>query len=212
MNNLAQKGVVEFIPDGNTRPSLSRAERDAEICRLWQAKWTSRKIAAHLNIPTYTVTNVVHKNGLARRPRGSRVQTVALADAPVEAWQQAMLPKLEAAAEAAAYDGIDRRAVIFLALLRTKPYASLPEFEKWLHDVTGYDPEEIALFINRARDGHIIGENGQVDPLAYAAVEKGTSYEEKYMSITLMVAVLRGIFNRDAAGNYTAAPDQLQQA
>ena len=31
-------------------PQLDVAEREAEICRLWQAQWTARKIAEHLDV------------------------------------------------------------------------------------------------------------------------------------------------------------------
>jgi hypothetical protein len=47
-------------------------KRDSEILRLWQAKWTARKIADYLGIKAYIVSNVVYKNGRARNSRGPR--------------------------------------------------------------------------------------------------------------------------------------------
>ena len=156
MNNAHRKTVIEFMPEVNTRPQLSKAGREAEICRLWQAQWTAAKIAEHLDVPAHTVAYVVRKNGLIRKPRRSRiVETVSLADAPIEAWRQAVLPELQQAAEADGLDDAWQRAFIILVLLRLKPYASLPEFEAWAREVTGYDPEEIALFLQRAKAGHM---------------------------------------------------------
>ena len=86
MMNALKEGVVDFTPSDDTAPRLGKAERDAEICRLWQAQWTAKKIAEHLDVTKSTVNNVVYKNGLNRKPRRN-VETVALADAPIEAWR-----------------------------------------------------------------------------------------------------------------------------
>jgi len=202
------KTVVDFPPDEDTRPQLSKAEREAEICRLWQAQWTARKIADHLDARAHTVAYVVRKNGLTRKPRGSRiVETVSLADAPIEAWQQAVLPDLEQAADDAGFSDIWRRALIILALLRLKPYTSLAEFEAWARDVTGYDPGEMALFLQRAKGGHILDENDQPDPRACELIEEPDNSD---IAATIMAGVLLGKFNRTADDIITAAPDQLQ--
>jgi len=203
----ARKTVVEFISDEEKPPRCSKAERDAEICRLWQARWSGGKIAEHLDLTTSAVYNVVRKKRLVRKPRGV-VQRIAFADAPIEAWQQAMLPEIEKVADAAGIDDVWRRASIIL-LLRSKPYASLPEFEAWAREVTGYDLEEIALFLERAKNGHILAENGQPDPLAYAVAEEP---ENSDLALILMAGVLRGVFNRTADDMYTAAPDLLQES
>src|ERR1700730_12665679 len=173
MNNAHRKTVVDFMPEVNTRPQLGKAEREAEICRLWQAQWTAAKIAEHLDVPAHTVAYVVRKNGLIRKPRGSRiVETVSLADAPIEAWRQAVLPDLEKAADTVGLIDASGRALVILGLLRLKPYASLAEFEAWVRNVTGYDPQEIALFLERSQNGHIVDEHGQPDPRAYALIEE----------------------------------------
>src|ERR1700730_11954093 len=207
MMNALKERVVDFTRDDNTAPRLGKAERDVEICRLWQAQWSARKIAEHLNVRMSTVGYVIHKNGLARKPRGSRVETVALADAPIEAWRQAVLPYLEQAADAVGLNDAFRRALVILGLLRLKPYASLAEFEAWVRDVTGYDPQEIALFLERAKNGHIVDEHGQPDPLAYAVIEDP---ENSDVAAVIMAGVLCGKFNRTADDMITAAPDQLQ--
>jgi hypothetical protein len=78
-----------------------------------------------LNVPIWTVNNVVHKHGRARKPRG-KAETVSPAAAPVEAWQQALLPKLEEIADEACLDDGMRRAFVFVVLLGCKPYTALP--------------------------------------------------------------------------------------
>jgi hypothetical protein len=208
MTNARRNTVVDFTADENMPPQLGVAERDAEICRLWQAQWTARKIAEHLDVRAHTVAYVVRKNGLTRKPRGSRiVETVSLADAPIEAWQQAVLPDLEQAADDAGFSDVWRRALIILALLRLKPYTSLAEFEAWARDMTGYDPGEIALFLQRAKGGHILDENDQPDPRAYVLIEERDTSDVAAM---IMAGVLLGKFNRTADDMITAAPDQLQ--
>jgi hypothetical protein len=205
MTNALRNTVVDFTADENTPPRLDNAERDAEICRLWQAQWTGRKIAEHLGVPAHTIAYVVRKNGLTRKPRDI-VQTVALADAPVEAWQQAVLPELQQAAEADGLTDAWQRAFIIVVLLRLKPYASLAEFETWARQVTGYDPAEIALFLQRAKDGHIVCEDGQPDALAYKLVDEPENCD---IAASIMAGVLLGKFNRTADDMITAAPDQL---
>jgi hypothetical protein len=208
MTNALRNTVVDFTADENMPPQLNIAERDAEICRLWQAQWTARKIADHLDVRAHTVAYVVRKNGLIRKPRGSRiVETVALADAPVEAWQQAVLPDLDQAADDAGFSDDWRRALIILALLRLKPYTSLAEFQAWAREVTGYDPGEIALFLQRAKGGHILDENDQPDPRAYELIEEPDTSDVAAM---IMAGVLLGKFNRTADDMITATPDQLQ--
>jgi hypothetical protein len=93
--------------------------------------WAGTKIAKHLDVSVSTVNNIVRKNGLVRKPRAKVVETVALADAPVAAWQQAVLPELQQAAEADGLDDAWQRAFIIFVLLRWKPYPSLAEFETW---------------------------------------------------------------------------------
>ena len=204
----ARKTVVDFTSDENTQLQLSKAERDAEICRLWQAQWSGRKIAEHLDLTTSAVNNVIRKNGLTRKPRPRVVETVALADAPVEAWQQAVLPDLDRDAEAFGLDEAGRRAYIIFGLLGAKPYASLPEFETWARDVTGYDPEEITLFLQRAKAGHIVGEDGQPDPAAYAMIEEP---ENGAIAAVIMAGVLLGKFNRTADDMISLTPDQFHE-
>jgi hypothetical protein len=206
MTNALRKTVVDFTSDETAQPQLSKAERDAEICRLWQAQWPGTKISEHLDVTVSTVNNVVRKNGLVRKPRANVVETVALADAPVEAWQQAVLPELQQAAEADGLDDAWQRAFIIFVLLRWKPYASLAEFETWAREATGYDPEEIALFLQRAKDGHIVDEHGQPDPLAYTLVEEPENCD---LAAIIMAGVLLGKFNRTADDKISVPPDQL---
>jgi hypothetical protein len=207
MTKALLKTVVDFTSDENTQPQLGKAERDAEICRLWQAQWPATKISEHLDVTVSTVNNVVRKNGLVRKPRAKVVETVALADAPVEAWQQAVLPELEQAADAVGLNDAFRRALVILGLLRLKPYASLAEFEAWVRDVTEYDPQEIALFLERAKNGHIVDEHGQPDPRAYTVIEEPDNSD---IAAAIMAGVLCGKFNRTADDIISAAPDQLQ--
>jgi hypothetical protein len=207
MTQQLRKTVVDFTSDENTQPQLSKAERDAEICRLWQAQWAGTKIANHLDVTVSMINNVARKNGLVRKPRAKVVETVAVADAPVEAWQQAVLPDLEQAAKADGLDDVWQRAFIILVLLRWKPYASLAEFETWAREVTGYDQKEIAVFLRRAKDGHILDENGQPDPLAYTLVEEPENCD---IAAIIMAGVLCGKFNRTADDKISVAPDQLQ--
>jgi hypothetical protein len=151
----------------------------AEICRLWQEKWTARKIAEPLDTSQQAVQAVVRKNGLGRRPRGSASQgeLVAFKDAPIEAWQQAVIPDLESAAEEDGMSVRECRAFVTLCLLWKKPYASLAEFKTWLVEVTGYDPAELSAFLHRARDAGIVGPDEQSNPDAFTSLETGNAAE-----------------------------------
>src|SRR5437667_12739940 len=98
---LSKKGR-RFYTFRRHSTSSRQSRTDAEICRLWQAQGTAKKIAEHLDITKSTANNVVYKNGLTRKPMRT-VETVALADAPIEAWRQAVLPDLQQAAEEAGF-------------------------------------------------------------------------------------------------------------
>jgi hypothetical protein len=125
--NLAYRKSI--VPEGETVVALThdKAQRDSEVLRLWEAKWSARKIAEYLGIKSSTVVYIIHKNGRARKPRGARnTIIVSLQDAPIEAWQQAMLPNLEQGADAFGMKDSLKRAFVFVSLLRLKRYERIP--------------------------------------------------------------------------------------
>ena len=78
--------------------------------------------------------------------------------------------------------------------------------------MTGYDPQEIALFLERANNAHIVDQTGQPDPLAYADAEEP---KVTYLATVLMTAVLLGSLNRRPDGKFkfcVASVDQFQEA
>jgi hypothetical protein len=166
-------------------------QRDAEILRLWGAGWSSKKIAEDLDIKASTVVNVVHKNKAARNPRGSRTITVSLENAPIEAWAQAMLPELEQSADEMGASDAGKRAFVFACLLRLKPYDDIEGFKAWVHQVTGYDQDEIAAFIGRGIAGFLIVD-GQPNGEAFAHAE--TDEEGGDIALVLLAGVFEGRF------------------
>jgi hypothetical protein len=79
--------------DEDDKASAPGRSVESEILRLWDAKWSGRKIAEYLSINQHQVVYTVRKHGKARKPRQPR--SVSFANAPIEAWQEAMLPELE---------------------------------------------------------------------------------------------------------------------
>jgi hypothetical protein len=183
------------------RRTSDRRRRDAAILRLWQDGWTAPKIAAHLDIALWTISNVVRTRGAARNPRGSRAAiTAGLDDAPIEAWQQAMLPKLEDIADTMGLDDASKRAFVFIGLLRLKPYDDIEEFKAWVHAVTGYDRDEITAFIERGMKGYLIVDH---QPNAEAFQSLAADDETGYVDVVLMTKVLEGTFCRHEDGAYS---------
>jgi hypothetical protein len=193
-----------FAPDDANVVPLARdkAKRDTEIIRLWDAKWSARKIAEYLGIRTWTVGNVVHKNGRARNPTGPRKITVSIQDAPVETWQQAMLPELEGASDAIGAADDLKRAFVFACLLRLKRYDNMPTFVDWAHQVTGYAKAEIAGFIQCGIDGFLIYD-GQPNPEAFQCAETVEGGGD--IALILIAAVFEGTFERDGEGRFSIA-------
>ena len=101
-------------------------------------------------------------------------------------------------------DAIKDITVLKALLLKASHAKSLAEFEAWAREVTGYDPQEIALLLERAKNGHIIDDNGQPDPLAYAVMEEPDNSD---VAAAVMAGVLCGMFNRTADDKITAVFD-----
>jgi len=206
---------TNILPVATTNIShgpITREQRDAEICRQWQAKWTGPKIAEALGVKPHTIANVIRKNGLVRRVRDAAAEsgeTVSAADAPVEAWQQAMLPEVEKAGDELGMAGTLRRALVILSLLRLKPYPSLAAFETWATQVTGYEQAEVTEFLRRAQAGLIINAEGQPDPAAFKVIEGGAPPEIEVAAV-LLAGVLDGTFLRTSDDKFYAAEEAEQ--
>ena len=186
---------------------INNDDRDAEICRLWQDDWRVTEIAERLDISEPTIYNVVRKHDLVRKPRG-KAQTFTSDNAPIEAWQQVLLPRLHRAADENDLDGIQRRLFILLALLNNKPYSALSDFAAWACEVTGYDADEVALFLDRAKQNHILGADDQPDPLAFKALEE----EHSDIAVFFLILTLGGFFIRSADAKYSLAPEYMPAA
>jgi len=195
MTNAAKMRIADTI-------SRDIGNRDAEILRLWEAKWSAKKIADYLDIKAYIVGNVVHKNGRARNPRGPRLIAVSLQDAPIEAWQQAMLPKFEQGADDIGVPDAVKRAFVFACLLWTKKYDNLTDFAEWARRVTGYDANEIAAFIERGTCNHLIV-NGQPNEEAFRNTEIDETGGD--FALMLIAGVFEGTFERTVDNRYSLA-------
>lgn len=132
---------------------------EKEILRLWEAGWSGRKIAEYLSIKPAKVGNTVCKHGKARKPRGvqrRRGETVGLQDAPVEAWQQAVMPDLLKLADELGFQGSHEEAFIISCLLHLKDYVTTSGFLYWAQAVTGYAKATIEGFIERGEQNGIL--------------------------------------------------------
>jgi hypothetical protein len=143
-----EKSVVPIVRD--------KAQRDIEILRLWEAKWSARKIAEYLDIRSWAVSNIIYKHGRARKRRGPRRISIGFGFAPIGKWQQAILPVLEQAADAFGLENALKRAFVFACLLRLKRYDEITEFIGWVCRVTSYERDEIVAFVERGMRGHLI--------------------------------------------------------
>jgi hypothetical protein len=136
-----------------------------------------------------------------RNPGQSILRTASAEDAPIEAWQQAMLPHLHKLADIHGLEGTSECAFVFLCLLRLKPFEKIGEFKDWVHRVTGYPCYEIKEFVNRAMESFLI-----VDGRSNAeAFESAVTHddEESYVSVMLLTKVLEGKFRRHADSTYS---------
>jgi hypothetical protein len=182
---------------------LSSEKRDSEILRLWDAKWTARKIGEYLGIKTAKVGYVVHKNGRARKPYGPRNRiVVSLQEAPIEAWQQVILPDLKEAADAVSTESALKRAFVFACLLRMKMYDDIEWFIDWASQVTVYERDEIATFVERGVCGHLIV-NGQPNDEAFRNTE--TEEGGGYIAMALIACVFEGTLERTVDDRYSIA-------
>lgn len=195
--------------DSRGTPSRSRVQKDRQrrdraILQLWRDGWTGKKIATHLAITPAIVGNVVHRRGATRRLGRRTISTVGFADAPVEAWQQGLLPKLERSAGDEDSSDTGKRVLVVLCLLLLKPYYDLEDFKKWVRQFTGYD-QDITTFVERAEGFLII--DGRLSDDALAALE--TDDEIGVVELMLMAMVLVGRFRRTAEGEYASAEGVL---
>jgi hypothetical protein len=185
----------KFINEHTTGPSL-----DSEILRLWDAKWSGRKIAEYLGIKQHKVVYVVHKNGKARNPR--QPKSVSFAEAPIEAWQQAMLPELEKCADAIGGQDDMKRAVVVLGLLLLKPYDDLNVMPDFIEKVTGYGLSEIRQFVERGKRSHIFDESGKPDSKAFPLMNSQDEFESAIGTV-LLAGCLCGVFTRNKNDKYS---------
>jgi hypothetical protein len=187
----------EFVQQKTTAPSL-----ESEILRLWDAKWSGRKIAEYLGIKQHKVVYVVNKHDKARNPR--QPKSVSFAEAPVEAWQQAMLPELEKCADAIGGQDDMKRAVVVLGLLLLKPYDDLNVMPDFIEKVTGYGLSEIREFVERGKRSHIFDEIGKPDSNAFPLMKSQDRFEN-VIGTCLLAGCLCGLFTRDKEDRYTTA-------
>jgi hypothetical protein len=136
-----------------------------------------------------------------QKPLSSRRTTIVNAqDAPIEAWQQAMLPHLRQLARTNGFDGNGECAFVFLCLLRLKSFERIGEFKDWAHLVTGYPRYEIRAFVDRAKKGFLIMD-GQ--PSEDAFLRDEPDHEVSDVNLVLMTKVLEGKLCRNASGEYS---------
>ena len=119
---------------------------------------------------------------------------IPLNEAPPEAWRQAIIPDLHAAAAHHAEPSSSLfRAIVALCLLHLKSKARIG----WLHRVTGFGTGELSMFLYRARAGGIILRDdsacGQPDISDEFAFE---------VSCVIDAMVLDGQLTRDRHGLY----------
>jgi hypothetical protein len=152
----------------------------------------------------FTVGNIVHKNGRQRKHRQSQTVTVSLQEAPIEAWQQAILPHLEAVANGFGTVGVLKRALIIACLLRLKEYGRLPEFIEWCCQVTRYNDSEVAIFMERGIRGHIIVDEQPSDEVFRPI---GVDQEGDDIILVLIAGVSEGTFERTSDDQYSLARD-----
>jgi hypothetical protein len=193
-----RKNILD--PEGTAIPlTRDKAQRDMEILRLWDEKWAARKIADHLSMKECTVAAVIRKNGRCRNPTGSRKLTVNLQDAPVDAWQQAMLPYIEEEADGFGVTNVWKRAFVFASLLRMKKYDGIASFIDWAAQVTGYERDEIEAFVERGVRSKLII-YGQPNEQAFRDAE--TEQGGGDFTFLMMVGVFEGTFERTADDRY----------
>ncbi|MGB9154382.1 MAG: hypothetical protein WCD70_14985 [Alphaproteobacteria bacterium] len=146
---------------------------------------SSTKIAASLSISRGVVSGVIWRNKLTKNPgsqtRKQEVQSVSLQEAPVEAWQQAVLPKLRKEAKELGFKNDDAYISLILILLKERAGCD------WLHHVTGIDMEKIKKFSDRVSRAGIIWENGKpnveintdIDMILWSGLLDGTFYRTR---------------------------------
>ena len=145
-------------------PKLNPDEsRNEIVCGLWKEKnYTSTEIAERLGITRSCVMGIVNRYGLIRRPgrqarKTKKIETVSLHEAPIEAWQQAIMPELKIMAQELNGENNDmEQAIVILSLIILKEYAEC----LWLSKVSGYDTKNITSMLHRAHKARIIKENG----------------------------------------------------
>jgi hypothetical protein len=186
--------------DAAASPADRKARRDREILRLWDEKWMARRIADHLGVKIYTVNNVIYKNGRARKPQGPRKIIVSAQDAPAEAWRQAMLPQyVKAADDFGMKTEAWRRAFILACLLLAKDHDGATSFIAWACEVTGYERDDVATFVDRGERGDLIV-SGRPNEDAFRRIMNAE--ESGDFALVLMVGVFKGTFERTADDRY----------
>jgi hypothetical protein len=186
-------------------------ERDREILRLWDDKWSTRRIAGHLGIKMSAVAYAVRKNGRCRNPRGPRSdRVISFQDAPAEAWRQRILPDVIFPELTNTFGTFENktsfeRALVFTSLLMMKKYDDLASFIDWVCVVTSYDQDEIATFVERGARSHLI-----VDGQPNHDVLQETLDAENHCDFAFLIiaATFDGHFERTGDGLYFL-PDRL---
>ena len=150
-----------------------------------------------LAFPRAAAIEVAHPDPPAEQvttPVADTPVKVSLAEAPPEAWRQAMMPELQkAAAEHANPCSSMYRAIIVIMLMHLKQTARLG----WLHKITGYGTSELGKFLYRARAAGLILKSGAVILKLEFDDELG-----KEIELVLQAGVLDGMFMRNAEGKW----------
>jgi hypothetical protein len=131
--------------------------------------------------------------------RAARTHTVSGADAPIEAWRQAMVPELEEVAETLGARSAIKRAIVFMILLQFKPGMEIEAFKVWARQVTGYKKAEIAAFAARGAKNFLIVD-GRPN---VAAFEQDLACGSEDVALTLLASVFVGRLCRNNNGLYS---------
>lgn len=177
---------------------------DDRLTELWLNKKSSNYISQEMKLSRNSIMSRVRRLGLlgkggTRSFKKKEYIYVSFQEAPIQAFKQALLPKLISEAEILAGDDeAMKKSIVILCLIFCRDYAE----HKFLSAVTEWEWNDIALRLRRGAKAKFILDNGKpnhdIMKLAF-----GENIEGEDIPLVLLAGVINGSFIRSEDDRYS---------